>query len=112
MFKGSGVTFKIKGNNIILTRRSVRKSSPIRPVAAHFHADTTNLLPEVVVTSRLGLPQLESAEIGALKITADHVVNTPVLLGESDVIKALQMEPGVIKKNLQSFKKRCNFAAL
>ena len=95
MFKGTGVTFKIKGNNIILTRRSVRKSSPIRPVAAHFHADTTNMLPEVVVTSRLGLPQLESAEIGALKITADHVVNTPVLLGESDVIKALQMEPGV-----------------
>lgn len=38
---------------------------------------------------------VETAEIGAKKLTAQEIINTPVLFGESDVIKALQMQPGV-----------------
>ncbi len=34
-------------------------------------------------------------KIGAKKVSADEVRNTPVLFGEADVIKALQTQPGV-----------------
>ena len=53
------------------------------------------MLEEVVVVSRLEAPAVETAEIGAKKLTAQEIINTPVLFGESDVIKALQMQPGV-----------------
>ncbi len=53
------------------------------------------MLEEVVVVSRLEAPAVETAEIGAKKLTAQENHKYPVLFGESDVIKALQMQPGV-----------------
>lgn len=38
---------------------------------------------------------MESASIGALNIGRGIIASTPVIFGESDVIKALQLEPGV-----------------
>lgn len=54
-------------------------------------ADEPEMLEEVVVVSRLEAPAVETAEIGARKLSAAEIVNTPVMFGESDVIKALQM---------------------
>lgn len=100
IFVNTDVKFRIKGNNIILSRKDVKRveragAPPTVAVLTEFYSEPSNMLPEVIVTSRLGMPMLESAEIGARKITAEQVANTPVLMGESDVIKALQMEPGV-----------------
>ncbi len=103
MFSGTSIEYKIKGNNIVLKRkkkadRPKKVSSTATPVPDTKTYSTTvkpTMLEEVVVVSRLGAPQVETTEIGAKKITADEVRNTPVLFGESDVIKALQTQPGV-----------------
>lgn len=101
MFRGTGIEYKIKGNDVVLKRRrSMRKdgtrlpSLPAKPVVS----DTLSapaMLEEVVVVSRIDAPAVATAEIGASKITAEAVRSTPVLFGESDVIKTLQTQPGV-----------------
>lgn len=100
IFKDSDIEYKIKGKNIVLNR----KPEPIEPellpaVSApalqwHYTAEPEEL-DEIVVVSRLEAPAMETSEIGAKKLTAQEIINTPVLFGESDVIKALHMQPGV-----------------
>lgn len=102
MFEGTGIEFKIKGNDVILKRSAKRLAAkPVStPILATptFEPDTNALLlEEVVVLSRLEQPAVATSEIGAKKVTADEVRNTPVLFGEADVIKALQMQPGVVE---------------
>lgn len=98
MFDGTGITFRIKGNEVLLKRERVSgkpvgdRSLPI-PVSAE--AKAPQMLEEVVVVSRLEAPEVETAEIGARKITATEIARMPALLGEVDVIKALQLQPGV-----------------
>ena len=101
IFHDSGIEYKIKGKNVILTKRHPKKSeaktSPSR-LALDIHAPslkTPKMLDEVVVVSRLEAPAVETSEIGAKKLTAKEIINTPVMFGESDVIKALQMQPGI-----------------
>ncbi len=103
MFAGTHIEYKIKGNNIVLKRRktaakpvSVRSRAVPAPVTNISDTiDRPAILDEVVVVSRLESPQVETAEIGAKKITAEDVRNTPVLFSEADVIKTLQTLPGV-----------------
>lgn len=38
---------------------------------------------------------MDASAIGALNVSKNAIVNTPVLFGESDIIKTLQLEPGV-----------------
>lgn len=102
IFKDSDIEYQIKGRNIILKRKPKPKkrnqkpivsvSSPIIPAQS---AIVPKMLEEVVVVSRLEASAVETSEIGAKKLTAQEIINTPVLLGESDVIKALQMQPGI-----------------
>ncbi len=103
MFADTAIEYKIRGNNVILKRRpkSVKKKKvnpatavPAMPATAEPSSETKTL-EEVVVVSRLESPAIETAEIGAKKITANEVRNTPALFGEADVIKTLQMQPGV-----------------
>lgn len=100
MFRDTGIIFKIKGRNVILkqkpshTRKNV-KATEIRQPVLHVISDTALTLQEVVVVSRLEAPAVETTEIGARKITATEIRNTPVMMGESDVLKSLQTEPGV-----------------
>ncbi|MDE5786172.1 MAG: TonB-dependent receptor, partial [Duncaniella sp.] len=101
IFRDSDVTFSIRGKNIVLKKRKkaktiARKSVPAISPAGEIHTtDHAEQLDEVIVISRLEAPQVESAEIGARKLTAADINATPALLGESDVLKALQMEAGV-----------------
>lgn len=102
IFRDSDIDYQIKGRNIILKRKPkpkkrnqkpiVSESSPIIPAQS---AIVPKMLEEVVVVSRLEAPAVETSEIGAKKLTAQEIINTPVLFGESDVIKALQMQPGI-----------------
>lgn len=100
IFKDTGIEYKIKGRNVVLKKKHVAKEKP-RPVnAPKFEvatpsADKSTLLEEIVVVSRLESPAVETAEIGARKMTEAQIRNTPVLFGENDVIKALQTQPGV-----------------
>lgn len=104
MFKDSGITYTVKGRNIILKRKerpTARIETTTRPTVAVEVPTATApvMLEDVVVVSRLEAPAVETAEIGARKITAAEIANTPVLFGESDVIKALHTQPGVIEGN-------------
>ena len=102
MFKDSDIEWKIKGKNIVLKQKVRRKksrgkhikrqSSSVIPVST---AATPVMLEEVIVVSRLESPAVETAEIGAKRLTAQEINNTPALLGESDVIKTLQLQPGI-----------------
>lgn len=105
MFKGTGIKFKIKGNNVLLKRskrraESAPKVQQIRPKSKEKLPDSflkaePKMLEEIIVVSRLETPDVESVEIGAEKLTSLEIANTPVLFGEPDVVKTLQMQPGV-----------------
>lgn len=101
MFKNTDIEYKIKGKNIILKHRSLKQDAGLKPKKdSSLSVDMPSLeipkmLDEVVVVSRLEAPAVETSEIGAKKLTAQEIINTPVMFGESDVIKALQMQPGI-----------------
>lgn len=56
---------------------------------------TARELNELIVVSRLEAPATKTVEIGAKKLTVTEIINTPVMFGEADVIKALQLQPGI-----------------
>lgn len=101
MFRGTGIEYKIKGRNIILTRKvqakeiAKPKAGNVTAMAPGTRAEVPTVLQEVVVTSRLEAPAVQTAEIGAKKLTAEEIRKVPVMFGENDVIKALQMQPGI-----------------
>ena len=102
IFKNTDIEYEIKGKNIILKRKPKPKKKEQKPIVFESSPATPTqsaivpkMLEEVVVTSRLEAPAVETSEIGAKKLTAQEIINTPVLFGESDVIKALQMQPGI-----------------
>ncbi len=102
IFKDSDIEYDIKGKNIILKRKPKSKKQ-LNKAAAKMSPTVLpkpdvvepNMLEEVIVVSRLEAPEVKTSEIGAKKLTADEIVNTPVIFGESDVLKALQMQPGI-----------------
>lgn len=163
MFEGTGITYRIRGNNILLVTRPanrpmtgtingfVREDGNGEPLVGVFvsidggrYHTTTNTMGfysvtvprgthsvsatypgyekviieplslagsrsvdismkpqptllgevEVVATPNRALA-MESASIGTLKVSKAAITSTPVIFGESDVIKTLQMEPGV-----------------
>lgn len=100
MFRDTGISFSIKGKNVVLKRAKVKqkkvaKAVPVKTISESANVTVPNLLEEVVVVSRLEAPAVETSEIGAKKLSATDVHNTPSLLGESDVVKTLQSQPGV-----------------
>ncbi|MDE6276704.1 MAG: TonB-dependent receptor [Muribaculaceae bacterium] len=101
MFRDTDIEYRIKGKNVVLRRKakSAKKTAApgLDPTIYVYNAPDpeATVLEELVVVSRLEAPAVETAEMGAKKITADEVRSTPALFGESDVIKALQMQPGV-----------------
>ncbi len=53
-------------------------------------------LDELVVNgSKIRSAAMDAAAIGSLNLSSDQIRNTPAILGESDIIKTLQLEPGV-----------------
>lgn len=104
MFRGTDIEFRIKGRQVMLKRRPKPKTPPRRsvvpvkrPKVVISVPDSVKVheLPEVEVVSRLEESPLESVEIGAKKLSSTDILNTPALLGEADVVKTLQMQPGV-----------------
>lgn len=56
---------------------------------------TDNVLDEVVVVSDRVEAGLLSTHTGAIDIPINHIKNTPTILGETDVMKTIQLMPGV-----------------
>ena len=56
-----------------------------------------NVLEEVVISGRKSNNNVTNAQMGALNFTMEEVKNVPVLFGERDILKTIQMLPGVAK---------------
>jgi len=55
----------------------------------------TRLLDEVVVSSDAARQRVSAVQIGAEQIVVEHLTSMPVLLGEADLMRSLQLLPGV-----------------
>ena len=102
LFRNTDITYKIKGKNVVLKlakkHKKINNDKIIKPILPRTTvSDSVNIrmLDELTVVSRLESPVVETAEIGARKVTADEIRRIPAILGETDVIKALQSLPGV-----------------
>lgn len=103
MFDGTGIEWKISGDNVLLKRRTPTgrtDGAKVRQADTQRHGMATaqsmpQFLDEVTVESQLATQLVETTEVGAVKVTGDDVVKTPVLFGEADVIRALHMQPGI-----------------
>lgn len=59
-------------------------------------AKSENVLAEVVVTApRFAVAVAGDADVGRMSITSDDIRHTPVVFGENDVVKTLQLTAGV-----------------
>lgn len=56
-----------------------------------------NMLEEVVISGKKRNDNVTNAQMGALNFTMEEVKNVPVLFGERDILKTIQMLPGVAK---------------
>lgn len=61
----------------------------------HIKLRSNTLLQEVTVLSDKPETGIKATQMGAIDIPIQHIKNTPTLLGESDVMKTLQLMPGV-----------------
>ena len=97
IFRDTDIEYKLKGRDVVLRRRQVPASRRVIEATRGATALTAspNELDELVVVSRLETPPVESAELGARKLTAADMRGVPVIMGEPDVAKALQMQAGV-----------------
>ena len=88
LFHGSGIDYIVKGRQVIL-----KKERAVSPEYDYSLSQPELLDSSVVVDWRM--PILTHPQSGALGITRLTVEQAPVLLGEKDVLKTLQMLPGV-----------------
>lgn len=57
--------------------------------------DGTNSLQEVTITENTGGRSLSSAQTSVEKLSTKEIANIPVLFGERDILKAIQLLPGI-----------------
>lgn len=94
MFAGSGIEFKIEGDNVLLKRCGSQEMLEAED-PARITAQPPRWLNEVTVESRIETPEIKSAQVGAKRIDAGNMTNTPVMFGEEDLVKTLHSLPGV-----------------
>ncbi|WP_026472914.1 TonB-dependent receptor [Alkaliflexus imshenetskii] len=66
-----------------------------RDTTIHFRLEPIIELQEITVSGRSPQQSIESTQMGVLQLSPANVEKIPVLLGESDIIKTMQMMPGV-----------------
>lgn len=102
IFKGSDIEYKIKGKNVVLKKRKNEKHKkeikPKREYSSSLHLSDTvkvTMLQPVEVISQSENHPLETAKSGVNTISGTTISTAPAILGEPDLIKALQILPGV-----------------
>lgn len=100
MFSGTNIEYKVRGNNILLVRKPKKvsqvKRTPNDPLQTEPDSIKVGILRDLVVEgSKNQTIKMNSASIGALNLSRSVIAHTPTILGESDVVKTLQFEPGV-----------------
>ncbi|MDE6381200.1 MAG: TonB-dependent receptor [Muribaculaceae bacterium] len=102
IFRDTEIEYKIKGNNVVLKKK--KSGKPKMPKAAkNTSAPRLNLADSVKITmlqtvdvvSQSENHPLESAKSGVNTLSGTTISRTPAILGEPDLVKALQILPGV-----------------
>lgn len=102
IFKDSDINFQIKGKNVILKRQE-RTHSPERkqpvtnatPLTAPIDSIKVTMLDPVEVVSQSETHPLQTAKLGINSLDGATITRAPAILGEPDLIKAMQILPGV-----------------
>lgn len=104
IFKDTDIQYQVKGKNVILKRKKKKEASPktvseVKPnrtprIQVEDSVKITMLQPVDVVSQPEKHP-LETAKLGINTISASTFANTPVMFGEKDVVKTLQILPGI-----------------
>lgn len=104
IFKDSDIKYKMKGKSVLLMKKqSQRKNKTmkigddVRPAIKVVDSLPAVMLDEVLVESRLDRHPMDSSEIGAMKLSAEEISKVPVLMSEEDVLKTVQMQPGIMQ---------------
>ena len=104
IFRDSDIKYELKGKNVILKKKKQKKIPEKPKVAPKNNSETqvqipdsvriTMLAPVDVISQQENHP-LETPKLGVSTLNAEDISNTPVLFGEPDLIKVIQMLPGV-----------------
>ena len=101
IFKNTGISYKIKGKNVILKKEKKRtikmmeSPKPIIQIPSDSLIIPSYNLDEVIITATGADRNLNAAEMGRHIFGSETIIKLPVLLGEPDIIKTLQTLPGV-----------------
>lgn len=76
-------------------QRDVLRLNLTNDTLVTIHLKVNAALDEVVIRSDKPETGFSSSRIGAATIPVQQIMNTPALLGEADVLKTLQLQPGV-----------------
>ena len=97
IFMETDITYKIKGKNVILKKEkkkrkgSQKRKTEIKKIS--YDTVVPKILNEIVVYPADS--NVETIEMGFERLSAEEIKNTPVLFGESDIIRTLHTLPGV-----------------
>ncbi|MFZ4100723.1 MAG: TonB-dependent receptor [Sphingobacterium thalpophilum] len=72
-----------------------RKISINSDIRLDFNMTPENILEEVVISSEKRNDNVVNAQMGVAKINLSEIRNVPVLFGERDILKTLQLLPGI-----------------
>lgn len=102
IFKDTDINFEIKGRNVILKRQERklpkhRKQPVMKDTARATFPDSLKItmLDTVEVISRSETHPLQTAKLGINTLDGATISHAPAILGEPDIVKALQILPGV-----------------
>ena len=103
IFRNTDIEYKIKGNNVVLKKKKAekpkkKKITATKEASLRMHlADSVKvtMLQTVDVVSQPENHPLESAKSGVNTLSGATIASTPAILGEPDLVKALQILPGV-----------------
>ena len=73
------------------------KVTLLKDVELNIEMKSNQMLQEVIISAEQQEKESERAQMSTLKLQVDQIKNIPELFGEKDVLKALQLMPGVQK---------------
>lgn len=94
LFTDSGIDWKIQKKYVVLFRQMKKTQSDQRDTLANVKPEPATLLESSRIVSNKNAG-VNSTYAGSLEIPKDWIRKTPTVLGEADVLKTLQMMPGV-----------------
>ncbi|MDE6742127.1 MAG: TonB-dependent receptor [Muribaculaceae bacterium] len=102
IFRDTDIAYKMKGKNVVLKRKKIEKKRkayvPQKETSAKLHLSDSvkvTMLQPVEVVSQSENHPLETAKLGINTLSGTTIGSVPAILGEPDLVKALQILPGV-----------------